>query len=338
MDLIINGVAVNRSSLGARRYFDGIYDRLTWPGRVQITALPKHKALERPMELLHRGRRDAIFWSPSHRGPVAAHNHVITVLDCINVEYTYRGDWRLPLFRKFFNATLNRATAIVTISSATRDAVLRNYRVDPDKVIAIPGPIAMAPPGKSGDRTPGPRATEEPPFVLMIANPLPHKNTGAALQALAASSAARRGIALRVVGSLAPQALDACRATGCSVQVHTGVDDETLSSWLSTCQFLFSPSLDEGLNLPIAEALNLGANVLCSDIPVHREFYDGQVAWFDPCRVDAMRQALDDAFDRPGPWPRRPGGRRPSFDDVTASYRQLFMRIASGGAPVSFLR
>ena len=335
MDLIINGIAVSRTSLGGRRYCHGVLQALAWHKPVETTPLPRWPKLERIDELLLRGRSDAIFWSPNQRGPLFAHNHVVTVLDCINVEYTYRGDWRLPLLRRMFNVVLENAVAVVAISHATRGAVLRNYSIDPAKVLVIPGPVDIPP------RSPKPSAFEEPapsalPFVLMVTNALPHKNTARAAQAFAASDAASRGVALRVVGSIDHAGLAACRSAGVNVELRQGVDDESLARWFAECEFLFSPSLDEGLNLPIAEALAHGGNVLCSDIPVHREFYDGQVAFFDPRDVGGMTNALNDALERGRPWTLSravPAG--PSFDDVASQYRALFLRLATGERPQS---
>jgi glycosyltransferase involved in cell wall biosynthesis len=334
MDLIINGVGSLRTSLGARRYYEGVIKRLDWPGKVEVTALPPFRSLERVSELLQRGRRGAIFWSPSHRGPLSAHHHVITVLDCLNVEYKYRTDWRLPIFRRLFNTVLRNAQAVVAISHATRDAVLRNYEIDPGKVVVIPGPIDFSSglDAFSGSvQLESPRSAEvtsERPFVLMITNDLPHKNTAEAGSAFAASSAAKRGVVLRVVGSFAEPGLQACRAAGVQVEVHKRVEDAILVRWLRQCTFLFAASLDEGLDLPVGEALSHRANVLCSDIPVHREFYEGQVVWFDPRTREGMVTALNAAFDRDGQW-SMPGPARPlpTFADVACDYRSLFLGI-----------
>jgi glycosyltransferase involved in cell wall biosynthesis len=324
MDLIVNGVGTVRTSLGGRRYYQGIMAHLAWPGKVEVTPLPRWRQLERATELAQRGRRDAIFWSPNHRGPLRAHNHVVTVLDCINVEYTYRGDWRLHLYRQLIQSLLGRAAAVVTISYATRDAVLRNYRVPPDKILVIPGPVRF------GELWP--TVTEDAPvaqpFILMITNALPHKNTAAAARALAASRAAREGVVLRVIGSMEEAGLEACRKAGLHVEFHKGISNEQLAQWMRQSRFVFSPSLDEGLNLPVAEALAQGANVLCSDVAVHREFYDGEVLFCDPHDVEAMREGIDDALGRSCDWhlvETRPA--KPTFADVAQQYRALFQRL-----------
>lgn len=333
MDLIVNGTALRRTSLGGRRYCHGVLEALAWDTPVETSPPPRWPRLERIDELLSRGRSDAVFWSPNQRGPLFARNHVVTVLDCINVEYTYAGDWRLPLLRRMFDAVLGNAVAVVAISHATRSAILRNYSVDPAKVLVFPGPVDFRPtaPKVTAIERPSPNST---PFVLMVTNALPHKNTARAAQAFAASDAARRGVVLRVVGAIDPVGLATCRAAGINVECFRGVDDDRLARWFAECEFLLSPSLDEGLNLPIAETLAHGGNVLCSDIPVHREFYDRQAAFFDPRDVDAMTGALNHALGRERPWvPLRAVSAGPSFDDVASQYRALFLRLAAGERP-----
>lgn len=166
------------------------------------------------------------------------------------------------------------------------------------------------------------------PFVLMVTNALPHKNSLAACRAYAHSRAAVDKVALRVVGQLPDAAREVCLRAGVHLQLHRHVDAPTLGAWYRQCRFLISPSLAEGHNLPVAEALQLGANVLCSDIPVHREFYDGQVLFFEPDRAASMEAAIDAALLRPGRWFDAPAQLdRRSFSHVAAEYRGLFLSL-----------
>ncbi len=330
MDLIVNGTAAHRTSLGGRRYCQGVMRHLQWSGRVEISRRASWRRLERLKELAERGRPDAIYWSPCHRGPLFAHRHVVTVLDCINIEHVYRGDWRLPVLRGMTAVLLANARAVVAISMATRDAILRNFPIDASKITVISGPSDF----RSDSWTIGNEHLPTPApvggYVLMITNPLPHKNTALAGRALAASSAAMRGIGLRVVGAIEPEGAEACRKAGIIVEQYQGVDDATLRHWLLNCRFLLSPSIAEGLNMPVAEALSLGANVLCSDIPVHREFYNGVALFTPPNDREAMTATIDTAFGYRGDWPLS-GALRPlrSFADVAADYRRLFESVAA---------
>ena len=328
MDLLINEAAVRRSSYGVQRYYARVLEHLAWPGRVATLPPGQWSSLDRLRELLHPGRRNAILWTPCQRGPLRALNHIVTVHDCINIEYVYRDDWRRGAFRGLFNAILARAAQVVAISHATKAALLRNYRIEAERILVIqsgrdslPPLVERIEPSKRHDRTTA-------PYVLMLSNTLPHKNITAACQAFAASRARSAGIELRVVGTLPEPAERVCRVSGVRLELHGRVSDVQLASWYEGCLFLLSPSLDEGHNLPVAEALALGANVLCSDIAAHREFYGGEVILFDPHAAEAIAAAIDAALDQPGRWPRAATNvARRTFAEVAADYRKLFLAM-----------
>lgn len=326
MKLIINGSAVLRSSRGVRRYYDNIIPHLNWPGGISMSAVYNSGAVSRVRELAHRGQYDAVFWSPAQRGPLFAKNHVVTVHDCINVEYTYRNDWRLPALRLATQQLLSNAERVVAISNATRDALVRNYRIRDSALVVIQSScdVNIA----ATELAAPPHIATLPPFVLLVTNSLPHKNTVRACQALVQSRARLAGVELRVVGSLPLEALEICHRGGLTVHTPPSVSDAALWDWYRACTFLLAPSLDEGHDLPVAEALALGANVLCSDIPAHREFYDGLVAYFDPMDTDAMTDAIDQALERQGRWFQSNLPTR-SFSDVANDYKQLFSGICA---------
>jgi glycosyltransferase involved in cell wall biosynthesis len=325
VELIINSMAAARSSLGVRRLFAGVMQHLAWDSQVTFTTLPKSAPMARVAELFQMGRRDAIYWSPTHRGPLFAHHHVVSLHDCINVDYTYRNDWRLPAFRRMFNLVLANAQVVVALSHATKDAALRNYTLAESKIVVIPAGFDIPPATAEAAQS----AHAGPPFILMLTNALPHKNALLACHAFLASVAARNGYVLRVVGSLPPAALDLRERERARIEVCAHVADATLRSWYKNAAFLFSPSLAEGYNLPVAEAIASGGNVLCSDISVHREFFDGRAVFFDPTRKDAMVEALDSALAKAGTcwYPGASSSRLRSFKDMADDYRGVFRGI-----------
>jgi glycosyltransferase involved in cell wall biosynthesis len=331
LDLLINEAAVRRSSHGVQRYYSRVLEHLAWPGHIGTIPPGRWSSFDRLRELLHSGHRDAILWSPCHRGPLRAWNHVITVHDCINIEYVYRNDWRREPFRKLFNSILAGAAQVVAISHATKAALLRNYRIEAEQILVIQSGRDSLLPRREYSESSQKHDRTDAPYVLLFSNTLPYKNITAACQAVAASRARSAGVALRVVGTLPELAERACRASGVRLELHDRVSDAQLTAWYQGCLFLLSPSLAEGQNLPIAEALALGANVLCSDIAAHREFYDGEVAFFDPHTVESMKAAIDAALDRPGIWLRATNALiRRSFADVAADYRNLFLAMRPG--------
>jgi glycosyltransferase involved in cell wall biosynthesis len=328
MNLVVNRLAAMHSSLGVRRYSNEVLRHLCWPGGNALSPpIWKAPALARMSELVYLGRKEEIFWSPAQRGPLWARNHVLTVHDCISIEYVYRQDWRLPAFRRLFQAILDNARAVVAISNSTLSVLSTLFELDQEKAIVIKSPMTVGLNLVSAAESASSASAQ--PFVLMVTNALPHKNTLRACQALTYLRHTCKDLTLRVVGSLSPQAIEVCTAAGLRLELRTGVSDRDLALWYRQALFLFSPSLQEGHNLPVAEALACNARVLCSNIPVHREFYEGMVLFCPPDDIEGMARMIDFALDDSA-WSglRLPGTQR-SFVDVANEYRVLFERIAT---------
>lgn len=310
--------------MGVRRYADNVLRQLSWHDGVGSISPLGVRQLERMRELMLRGSRDSILWTPTQRGPLKAWHHVVTIHDCINVEHIYRNDWRLCLYKRLYEQVLLRASAIVAISRATKVAILRNYSVPEDSITVIPSPDLVEIASADPVYNPNPA-----PFALLVTNPLPHKNAIATCRAFALSRARGSGLTLHVVGGLPDEAKRACIDGGVCLQQHSGLSDEALACLYRDCRFLLSPSLSEGHDLPVAEALAHGATVLCSDIAAHREFYEGAVTFFDPSNIDAIVHAIDSELEQPTPLVARKWSPSRSFAQVAADYRCLFARIES---------
>lgn len=309
-----------RSSLGVRRYVAGVISHLEWPGGVEPLAQGRFEKFGRIGEFLEVGKHDQILWTPCQRGSILAPHHVVTIHDCINIEYVYRNDLRLPIYRKLMEILFSRAEVVVAISYATRDAILRNFSLPADRIQVIQSGMNPISPLSLPEKKLGGR-----PFVLLVTNDLPHKNTVAACRAWSQSHGPVQGIMLRVIGKLPNEAIQACQDIPFLHQ--NGLTDIELAMAYRDCCFLIAPSLSEGHNLPIAEALALGAEVICSDIDVHREYYGGRVKYFDPLRFESILNAINDALDLPRPWFIHQAFALRTFADVASDYVKLFAKI-----------
>ncbi len=78
------------------------------------------------------------------------------------------------------------------------------------------------------------------------------------------------GVQFEVMGRGTPQDADALRAQG--LTVHLNASDEERSTYLRTLDVFVSPSLWEGMNLPLVEAQALGTPGLAFDTGAHPEF------------------------------------------------------------------
>ncbi|WP_197028228.1 glycosyltransferase family 1 protein [Bosea sp. 117] len=74
------------------------------------------------------------------------------------------------------------------------------------------------------------------------------------------------------------------------------ISDTALASVMAGACTMIAPSLAEGFNLPIAEALALGCPVIASDLPVHREIAEGSARFVDPLDGPGWMHAIEQTF------------------------------------------
>ena len=83
-----------------------------------------------------------------------------------------------------------------------------------------------------------------------------------------------------------------CQKTRGKIHHVAGLSTQAMKSLIAGSLGLLSPSLAEGFGLPIIEALHLGAPVVASDIPAHREVAGDNATLLDPTDGTAWRSAI----------------------------------------------
>ncbi|MBV9290720.1 MAG: glycosyltransferase [Hyphomicrobiales bacterium] len=84
-----------------------------------------------------------------------------------------------------------------------------------------------------------------------------------------------------------------CEATRGYIHHVEGLSTQAMKSLIAQSRGLLSPSLAEGFGLPIIEALHLGATVIASDIPAHREVAGDSAKLLDPLEAPAWRTTIE---------------------------------------------
>ncbi len=329
--IVANTTRHQKWSRGVRRYYLNLCDIFRERDILMMDYSPQVPyKYQRIFELAYRGSRKSIIWSPCLRGPLYAHNHVVTVHDCIDIQYFFKNRFRKFIKHGAYQKTLDNAVKIIAISDTTRNQILDNYSVDPEKIVVIKSACGgiRIPIKESNNFTIDNLKIGGRPFILMVTNQLPHKNTRRTCQALCESLAKVGGISLVVVGSLAPEDYKTLEDHNFPFMAVNQINDTALINLYKTCVFFISPSLLEGHNLPISEALSLGQRVLCSDIPVHREFYDGFVSFFDPMNIDSIVMAINDSISASSARACKIFAPKRTNLDVADEYVKLFNRLA----------
>jgi len=140
-------------------------------------------------------------------------------------------------------------------------------------------------------------AVKTGPIVVMTGDE-PRKNTYGALAAIGAATAGRDEERNVVVLGMAGQStrvhhwsIAAAMRPG-EAQTLGRISDAEMHELLASAELVVVASFDEGLSLPVIEALHAGAPVVASDIPAHRELI-GSSGYLAPAGdIKAMARAI----------------------------------------------
>lgn len=151
-----------------------------------------------------------------------------------------------------------------------------------------------------------PRAPSSSPFLLFVGRLEPRKDVETLLRALALAAemppvllaGAEQGEHGEHLRKLATEL-----RLGDRVRFVGPQSDESLAQLYASCSAVVLPSLREGFDLPLVEALRAGAPVVASDLAVHRELGGDNARYFTPCNparlVDAYRVLVTNSSARP---------------------------------------
>jgi glycosyltransferase involved in cell wall biosynthesis len=179
------------------------------------------------------------------------------------------------------------------------------------------------------------------PFLLCVAQHRPNKNLCTMIRAfdrLIAAGWIDANTKLVIIGTRStdtPRIFRLVREMSLDGRIHflEGLSVSQLHWCYRNCEALVAPSLTEGFDLPIAEAMLAGCRIVCSSIPAHREIADDNCTFValreNP--VEALAAAIADVLDEPKPGPIA----LPQFSApvLASQYLALYRRVIESSAP-----
>ena len=202
--------------------------------------------------------------------------------------------------------TAESAARVLTPSEFSREAILRHYKVDPEKVVVVHN--AASPVFRPIERQLAASLVENKfqipgPFVLTVGDLQPRKNHLGLLHAFESVLREHPQLPHRMVfvGKETWYSKDlhrAVRQSGIAERVYfTGfVEDADLAHFYAACDLFVFPSFYEGFGLPILEAMACGRAVVCSSVTAMPEVADGAAILFDPHSTAEMARAISDVL------------------------------------------
>lgn len=206
---------------------------------------------------------------------------VVTIHDALDFHPDFRPSriWSLYV-RTIGLIGARRADAIVTVSQTSALEIQRHYRVRAGRIHVIPNAFSL-----SGIEAQQPRHVSPGQYILFVGSDSARKNLGTAIAAVEQLRRTCPDIQLIVTGA-APSGRDWVIGLG-------RVSDAELVWLYRNAAAVIVPSRYEGFSLPVLEALALGAPVVASDIPAHREIAGNVVRFADPDDPAAFARHLE---------------------------------------------
>ncbi|MBV8282950.1 MAG: glycosyltransferase [Candidatus Eremiobacteraeota bacterium] len=212
-------------------------------------------------------------------------------------------------FRRF--ATLVEADDVFAISRSSAHDLAARVGMQRSRVTVIDGAHF------EHDEQAAAGATLPPqPFALMPTADLPHKNNELAAEAFGLFNTEQPEPWTLVITSPFSEASRRRLQALCPGAWFTGhVDDAALAAMYREAGLVYVASLNEGLGMPVLEAVATERRVCCSRIPVFDEMSKSAFYFFDPEDATSMRRALQRA-QRGDAWETK----RRSYRTIAARY------------------
>jgi glycosyltransferase involved in cell wall biosynthesis len=202
--------------------------------------------------------------------------------------------------RVFYALVCRLSTRIITVSKASRDAIVRDLNI-PSAGVEI---VTSGVDARRIERIRTLRQSQPgSDVVVYVGRFAAHKNLRRLARAFVRTKFHGRGGRLLLVGGSKDEVaemskwLDQRGISGVEVQGHRS--ESELDELLATSRALVQPSLEEGYGLPAVEAAAIGLQVATSRTGFATEIPRGLVTFLDPEDERSIAQAIDEAASRP---------------------------------------
>lgn len=200
--------------------------------------------------------------------------------------------WALPVMAR-------RADAIIAVSHATKQDIVRLLNVPPGKITVVHSgvdTVRFSPRTDAGTLSALAQLGIQPPYLLAVGTLEPRKNLATLLQAYARLPSSAPTLVLAGGMGWGDNPLSALiERLNLKGRVHLPgyVPDDLLPGLYSNAELYIYPSLYEGFGLPVLEAMACGAPVITSNVSSLPEVAGDAAVLIDPMDVDQLAAALE---------------------------------------------
>ena len=307
IDFCINGRFLTQRITGVQRFAFLLVEALKHKYPSIKVYVPKGNYNHLPFEVEIIGTRQGVLWEQvdlpfflkkkgkptlvnlCNVAPLFYGNNVITLHD---VAFKVNPIWFGWAFQAYYNflipLLIKKAKHIITVSEFSKSEIQKHYKVKENAISVVYNICRITPVTNS----------EKQPFILFVGSLNPRKNLNTLLKAY---EKVNQSIQLYIVGEKEKSFADSPELSkylaNKNIVFKGYVSDEELDNYYKGAQLFVSLSHYEGFNIPVLEALASGAEVLISDIPVHRELYNGVASFANPMDSEEVASKINSALE-----------------------------------------
>ncbi|PIR42372.1 hypothetical protein COV25_03520 [candidate division WWE3 bacterium CG10_big_fil_rev_8_21_14_0_10_35_32] len=256
-----------------------------------------------------------IFFTSTHSIPFL-HNPKLKIVSMIHgLEYKTNRQYINSPIKAFIHplilsGVLKFSQIIITPSQATKDAILKSFSIDSQKIQVIPEGVSddfykRTPREISDIRTKYKLGDSK--YLFFVSRIQPRKNIPKMIEGFGNAikeNPSIRDIKLVIAGKngwMYEESLEAPSKFGISENViFTGqVPDEDLPILFSGAHAFISCSLEEGFGLPLLESLACETPAMVSDIPAFREIGEDKIIYINPNDVKSIKHGFLEIISHP---------------------------------------
>jgi len=237
---------------------------------------------------------------------------IVTVHDLILIEDKHSArsstrnkilhGFKYAIFRTVLENAIHRSKHILTVSSYSKEAILKHFGIRQDKITVTPNGIIPALNNKNISLT---KMGVYEPYFLYVGNAYPHKNLETMLEAFADFSEKIPYVQLVIAGrrDMFSKKLEKyARELGVNQErlrfIDLPSDDEISALYRSSNLFIY-PSKLEGFGMPPLEAMSYGTPVAAAFASSLPEVLGSSAHYFNPEEADQLEKIMIEAIKNP---------------------------------------
>jgi len=245
-----------------------------------------------PIDLYLHSPKPDVFFTPSHYAPrFSPVPTVISIMDLSYIKYPQlfkKSD--LYQLRNWTRYSVKKASKVFTISLASKDDIIEEYKISKNKVI-------VTYPGLKQNIGEKPKSFMSK-YILFVGTLQPRKNIVRLIEAFSRIKDKHKDLKLVIVGKkgwLFNEILKAPEKYGVEKDVEflEYVTDNEMPNLYKNAECFVLPSLYEGFGLPVLDAMKNGCPVILSNISSLPEAGGNAALYIDPENVNDISEKID---------------------------------------------